>query len=71
MKRPMYVITGISRLTGDREKISREMSREEAEERLQLEKARRKDRRRPAYTRLRVDRVEPVQLTLNFSEHEE
>lgn len=68
---PQYVITGISRLTGEREEISRPMDEDEAQLRLDRELANRKRHKYPAYTRLRVERRLPVQLTINFYKDEQ
>lgn len=62
-----YVITGISRLTGCREEISRPMGEEEAHERLERELASRRHQRYAAYSHLRVERRLPVQLVLQFT----
>lgn len=61
----VYYISGINRLSGRRERCSAYMSKAAAEERLA---ALRKERRpRRAFSRLRVARKEPIQLTLAFS----
>lgn len=70
MKQEQFVITGISRLTGDRMEISRPMSQDEAIARLDREKLSRMRQKYPTYTRLRVERRLPVQLTINFNEYE-
>ena len=62
----MYVITGVSRLTGDREELSGAMTKEQAIERLERYKAATGRQKYPTYTRLRVEPRMPVQLTLNF-----
>lgn len=59
-----YVITGINVLTGLREALSLPMTKDDADNRLRSEKQRRTKNR--AYRRLRVDRLQPVQLTLKF-----
>lgn len=66
MFEPQYVITGISRLTGEREEISRPMDEDEAQIRLDRELKNRKRHKYPAYTRLRIERRLPVQLSINF-----
>lgn len=71
MNKPQYVITGISRLTGEREEISRPMDEDEAQVRLDRELENRKRHKYPAYTRLRVERRLPVQLTINFYKDEQ
>lgn len=63
-----YVITGINKLTGEREEISRPMNEQEAMERLEREIANRRYQRYPAHVRLRVEKRLPIQLTLNFNE---
>lgn len=62
----IYVITGISRLTGTRQEISRAMTKEQAEERLARELHARKYIKHPAHTHLRVEQKNPIQLTLKF-----
>lgn len=62
-----WVVTGISRLTGYRDEISRPMSEQEARARLERELQNRRHQKFPAYTRLRVEKRLPIQLTLNFS----
>lgn len=71
MKEPTYIITGINQLTREREQLSRPMSEREASERLQREVANRKFQRHATHTRLRMERLDAVQLTINFNEHEE
>lgn len=61
-----YVITGINVLTGLREALSLPMTKDDADNRLRSEKQRRTKNR--AYRRLRVDRLQPVQLTLKFED---
>lgn len=63
-----YIITGVSRLTGSRDQLSAPMGREAAEERLQREVANRKWQRYAAHTRLRVEALEAVQLTIRWDE---
>lgn len=70
MKEPLYVITGVSRLTGTREEVSRHMPKAMAVARLEQEKIARAKRRHPAFVRLRVERVLPTELTLNFLDHD-
>ena len=71
MNEPKFIITGINQLTHRREQLSRPMSETEASERLQREIANRKYQRHAAHTRLKIERLEAVQLTFNFNEHEE
>lgn len=71
MKEPKFIITGINQLTHQREQLSRPMSEQDAQERLQREVANRKFQRHAAHTRLKIERLEAVQLTINFNDHEE
>lgn len=66
-----YVITGVNVLTGDREEISRAMSKEECEARLERERESRKRIKYQAHVRLRVERRLPIQLTLNFNSYDD
>lgn len=61
-----YVITGINKLTGEREEISRPMEEDEAMQRLEREIASRKYQRYQSHVRLRVERRLPIQLCINF-----
>lgn len=70
MEDKRYVITAINKLTGERVEISRAMSEDEAKERLAREMQSRRRQRYQSYTRLRVDRRLPVQLTFNFNDYE-
>lgn len=63
-----FIITGRSRLDGNRVQISRPMTHEEALARLDREVQNRKRQKYPAYTRLKVERLEAVQLCLNFDQ---
>ncbi len=64
--KPDWVITGISRMDGTRYEISRPMYKQEAENRLSREIENRMRQKYPAYTRLRIERRLPIQLTINF-----
>lgn len=64
--KPDWVITGMSRMDGTRYEISRPMYKQEAEMRLIREIENRRRQKYPAYTRLRIERRLPIQLTLNF-----
>lgn len=70
MKQPEFVITGVNQLTGQREELSRPMGFEEATTRLEREKQSRKFQRYQPHKRLRVERVQPVQLTIKFDDYE-
>lgn len=70
MKQQAYIITGINKLTRKREQMSGPMAEEAANERLQREVANRKYQRYQTHIRLKVERLEAVQLTLKFEENE-
>lgn len=70
MKHEKWIITGVNRLTHQREQLSRPMNEEEASERLQREVANRKYQRYQPHIRLRIERLDAVQLTLQFNDHE-
>lgn len=70
MKDERFVITGVNALTGQREEISRPMTKEDAEARLERELESRKHQRYAAHKRLRVELRLPIQLTINFNEYE-
>lgn len=67
MSEPKFVITGRSTLTGCRDQLSRPMGEQEARDRLDRELQNRKYHKHPAYTRLKVERLEAVQLTINWN----
>lgn len=71
MNQERYVITGINALTGEREELSRPMTQEDAEARLEREKESRKRQKYVAHTRLRVERRLPVQLTIKFYDYDQ
>ena len=70
MNEKTHIITALNRLTHQREAISLPMGEEAANERLQLEKKNRRYQRHQPHVRLRVERIKPIQLTLNFLENE-
>lgn len=61
-----YIITGRSRLTGLRDAICKPMDYEEAERLLEREKNYCRQRKKPAFTHLKIERVQPLQLRINF-----
>lgn len=71
MKQRQYIITGINRLTKERDQISRAMSKEEAQERLSRELENRKHQKYAAHTRLRIEPLAAVQLTIQFKDYDE
>lgn len=64
----LYIITGINRLTGQRDQLSRAMTKQEAQDRLDRELASRKYQRYQPHTRLRIEHQEPAQLTIQFND---
>lgn len=61
-----WVITAVSKLSGQRETISGVMTRTEAMERLDREMASRRHQRYKPYQKLRVEWRQPEELTLRF-----
>lgn len=70
MKEPRYIITGRNELTKQWEQLSRPMSKEEAQQRLEREIQNRRNQRYAAHTRLRIELLDAVQLTIQFDSHE-
>ena len=64
----VWVITGISRLTGERQEISRAMTRDQANNRLEQTKIEWARVKKSAYTRLRVERRLSTQLYIEFND---
>lgn len=62
----MYVITGLNVLSGRREKLSLPMEFEQAEMRLAREQAARRYKHHLTHKKLRVDLIQPEQLTIKF-----
>lgn len=65
-KTTYYCITGVSRLSGQREELTGPMEREQAQARLERYKENTKWQKYPTYTRVRVEPLLPVQLRLPF-----
>lgn len=61
-----FIITGINVLTRQREQLSRPMTEEEALLRLEREMANRRYQRYQPHKRLKVERLQAVQLNINF-----
>lgn len=62
-----WVITGVNKLTGQRDEISGHYpTKEEAEVRLQREEASRARQKYRPYKRLRVEQSLPIQLLIKF-----
>lgn len=70
MKEPRYIITGRNELTKQWEQLSRPMGQEEAQQRLEREIQNRRNQRYAAHTRLRIERLDAVQLTIQFEPYE-
>lgn len=66
MPQDKWIITGRNTLTGCRDQLSRPMGEQEAHDRLERELQNRKYHKHPAYTRLKVERLEAVQLTIQW-----
>lgn len=66
MAQDKWIITGRSTLTGCRDQLSRAMGEQEAHDRLERELQNRMYHKHPAYTQLKVERLEAVQLTIQF-----
>ena len=65
-KTTYYCITGISRLSGEREELTGPMEKEQAQARLERYKENTRYQKYPTYTRVRVEQLLPVQLKLPF-----
>ena len=65
-KTTYYCITGVSRLSGEREELTGPMEKEQAQARLERYKENTKWQKYPTYTRVRVEQLLPVQLRLPF-----
>ena len=61
-----YLVTGLSRLSGMREELTGVMPRELAQQRMERYKLSTRQQKYPTYTRLRVERRLPIQLTIKF-----
>lgn len=70
MKDPKYIITGRNELTKQREQLSRPMGQEEVQQRLEREIQNRRNQKYAAHTRLRIERLDAVQLTIQFEPYE-
>lgn len=63
-----WVITAVSKLSGQRETISGVMTRTEAMERLDRENLNRRYQRYKPYTRLRIEWQQPIEGFLHFDQ---
>ena len=61
-----FLVTGLSRLSGMREELTGVMPLELAQQRMERYKLSTRKQRYPTYTRLRVERRLPIQLTIKF-----
>lgn len=71
MKHERFVITAYSRLSGMREVITPAMAIETAEMLLKQEISRKRKRGPRPYILLKIERQKPIQLKLNFKDHDE
>lgn len=71
MKHERVVITAYSRLSRRREAITPAMARETAEILLEKERSRKRKRGPRPYILLKIERQKPIQLKLNFKDHDE
>lgn len=65
-----YYITAVSRLTGQRVVISREMSQEEAQETIGRYLASYGRQKYTPYRHMKVEKVHPIQLKLQFENND-
>lgn len=70
MKEPKYIITGFNRLSGERQPVCRPMGKDKALQLLSGYRHDRSHRGHKPYLRLRLERVQPVQLTIQFPDYE-
>lgn len=68
MKEHLYIITGVNKLTGLRDQISGAMAKEDAQRRLERELENRRRQKYQTYSRLRIEHLEPAQLTIKFED---
>lgn len=71
MKQPKFIITGKNVLTGLRDQLSRPMSEQEAQERLERERQNRRYQHYQTHNLLKIERLEAVQLTIQFKDYEQ
>lgn len=69
-KSPKYIITGINRLSRQRVAVTRPMAYEAAEQLLFGYRNDRSHRGHRPYLRLRIERVQPIQLSIKFPEYD-
>lgn len=69
-KEPKYIVTGVNRITGDRQAVCRPKSRIDALQLLSRYRQDRSHRGHKPYLRLRLERVQPIQLTIQFPDYE-
>lgn len=65
-----FVITAYSRLYRQRVIISPAVARETAESLLEKERSRKRKRGPRPYIHLRIERQQPIQLTIKFNDYE-
>lgn len=66
MKDPKYIVTGVNRLSGERQPVCRPMVKDKALQLLSSYRNDRSHRGHKPYLRLRLERVQPVLLEINF-----
>lgn len=67
MEERKYIITGVNCLTGYREELSQPMTKEDATARLERENRSRAYLRYKSHKNLRVERVQPIQLSIQWN----
>lgn len=70
MKDPKYIVTGVNRITRERQAICRPKSRTDALQLIDRWHQDRSHRGHKPYLRLRLEKVQPVQLTIQFPDYE-
>lgn len=71
MNDPKYIITGFSRLAGKRLPVCSPKTVEQCEAMVDQYRILKGRRGPQAYTRLRIERVKPIELTINFDYYEQ
>ena len=69
-KESKYIVTGVNRITGERQAICRPKSRTDAQLLIDRWHQDKGHRGHKPYLRLRLERVQPIQLTIQFPEYE-
>lgn len=69
-KEPKYIVTGVNRLSRQRQPVCRPMGKDNALQLLSRYRQDRSHRGHKPYLRLRLERVQPIQLTIQFPDYE-